>query len=410
MRLIVVFSIVVFCLGCGPTPLVVSTAPGPVAKQALKSNSTLFPARDHDKTGFIDVNGNMVIPAQWDSASAFHDGLAAVANYVGPGSESETGYIDRAGKMVIPMQRWDNIVDHDFHDGVVAYAKGDRYGFMDSKGKIVIEPRFYYEPSAPGADACEDEEGPVQDFSEGFAFVQEGHRHYFIDKTGKRAFGRDFDDAQPFHDGIAAANNGKGWGFIDKKGNWLIKPKYGSVGNFFEGVAPVEKSNHVWVFIDRTGKQAISGEFAYAESFSEGKAVVYKPDASETTTGLMDRSGKTLWLQQGWTVHSLHDGAARVEIDTPHEETTTYAGGSTTSSWSDNQTIFVDKDGKELVRLIPIDLKKRFFGQAAKDFENGLLHVWSQEPHVRQGYVDRSGHWIWVEPGTDEIEPAAKPR
>lgn len=79
---------------------------------------------------YIDVKGNTVIPAKYESAGRFSEGLAAVELKVG---------------------------------------NGYRWGFIDSTGKQVIEPKFY----------------KARFFSEGLAGVQaESGRWGYIDKTG----------------------------------------------------------------------------------------------------------------------------------------------------------------------------------------------------------------------------------
>jgi hypothetical protein len=49
-------------------------------------------------SGFIDKNGTMVVPAQWERTGDFSEGLAAVKQ------TEKWGYIDKSGKMVIAPQ------------------------------------------------------------------------------------------------------------------------------------------------------------------------------------------------------------------------------------------------------------------------------------------------------------------
>src|SRR4029077_8279715 len=65
---------------------------------------------DHTKFGYIDEKGQVVVPAKFDKAQDFSEGLAAVAFNAGKKSKHEFeksrhwGYIDRNGKSVITPQ------------------------------------------------------------------------------------------------------------------------------------------------------------------------------------------------------------------------------------------------------------------------------------------------------------------
>ncbi len=98
----------------------------------------------------------------------------------------------------------------------------DLYGFVDNKGKWVIQPQFYY----------------ADKFSEGLAAVAlPMGKIGFIDINGNFSIEPSFHSAYvtPFHNGRAAVcivnseNKREGnlmVGLIDKKGNWVVKPKH----------------------------------------------------------------------------------------------------------------------------------------------------------------------------------------
>lgn len=65
---------------------------------------------DHSKFGYINEKGQVVVPAKFDKAQDFSEGLAAVAFNVGRKSKHRFerprhwGYIDRDGKSAITPQ------------------------------------------------------------------------------------------------------------------------------------------------------------------------------------------------------------------------------------------------------------------------------------------------------------------
>lgn len=78
-----------------------------------------------------------------------------------------------------------------------------KYGYVNSRGAVVIAPRF------DGADT----------FSEGLALVLEKGRFGYIDSRGTFAIPAVFRHARPFQDGFATVRSGNDWLFIDRDGH-----------------------------------------------------------------------------------------------------------------------------------------------------------------------------------------------
>ncbi|WP_291950599.1 WG repeat-containing protein, partial [Campylobacter sp.] len=132
-----------------------------------------------------------------------------------------------------------------------------KWGFINKKGEIVIEPKF-------------DE---VWSFSEGLVRVKLNGKYGFIDKSGKFIIEPRFDKAYPFKEGLAGVLlNGK-WGFINKSGEIVIEPKFVEAYTFSEGLAKV-KLNGKYGFIDKNGEIVIEPKFDEVWGFSEGLAKV----------------------------------------------------------------------------------------------------------------------------------------
>ena len=64
--------------------------------------------------------------------------------------------------------------------------------------------------------------------------VKVGDKWGFINRTGKVLIPFQFDKADNFYEGLAAVKKDGLWGFIDLKGNWVIKPKYDKIISPFE--------------------------------------------------------------------------------------------------------------------------------------------------------------------------------
>jgi hypothetical protein len=136
------------------------------------------------------------------------------------------GYIDAAGKVVIGFQ-FD--VATAFHEGLAEVELGNKCGYIDRSGKLVIPYQRCY---------------LFDDFQGGFAVVsfKKRGKERFMDPRGKLLHGAAFAFADSFSEGLAAVKprrEGKCcWGYIGKDGRFVIPPKFEDfAGRFSEGVA-----------------------------------------------------------------------------------------------------------------------------------------------------------------------------
>ena len=98
-----------------------------------------------------------------------------------------------------------------FYEGLMKMQKHGKWGFIDTTGQWVIEPRF----EAAGY------------FSEGLSLAKKNGKYGFIDKTGEWVIKPQFDDiAWHFTEGLAYASKGWRWGVIDTTGQWVIQPLF----------------------------------------------------------------------------------------------------------------------------------------------------------------------------------------
>src|SRR4051794_14557944 len=87
----------------------------------------------------MDVTGRIITPQQFEDISSFSDGLAAVK------IKGVWGFVDRSGKFIIPPTVFVKVGG--FREGLApACVRGDslgeRCGYIDVNGKLVIDPRF----------------------------------------------------------------------------------------------------------------------------------------------------------------------------------------------------------------------------------------------------------------------------
>lgn len=210
-----------------------------------KVEYTIF--SENDKYGYKDKNGRIIIPAKYDNAWWFSEGLAAVK------INGKYGFIDKNDRLVIPANYdttgW-------FSEGLAPVNINGKYGFIDRKGNMVIEPRF----------------GNTYGFTKGFATVEIDGKYGLIDKTGKTVLPVKYEWIC-FTEGMGRVGLEGKYGFIDRSGNFVIPLQYEQAGFFSEGLAGVKIEDKCG-YINKTGAMVIPAKYTTVSDFCDGKAAV----------------------------------------------------------------------------------------------------------------------------------------
>ncbi|MFN8577595.1 MAG: WG repeat-containing protein [Candidatus Sericytochromatia bacterium] len=93
----------------------------------------LLGLRINSRYGFVDINGNLVIPDMYEDVKDFSDGLAGVK------TPNKWGFIDKNWNVIIKPQ-YDYVSN--FKNGYSIFRLRGKYGVIDTKGKIIIEPIY----------------------------------------------------------------------------------------------------------------------------------------------------------------------------------------------------------------------------------------------------------------------------
>ena len=212
----------------------------------------LYPFREGNLYGYLGPDGSVVVPAQFAYTMPFQEGMGAF-NVGG------------------------NTVGRDMPtDG--------KWGFINSKGQIVINPKY----TSPPVSAL--------------PFVPE-------------ALGRIRHQGYMFSDSLAGVIKEGEWVFIDPRGNIVISeggntPRFAAVRTFKEGLANVMVNNR-WGYMEKSGRMAIPAQFLYPADFQEGYALVITDDLSWI---VIDKHGNRV-LPEYRIVTNFYEGIAAVMGD-----------------------------------------------------------------------------------------------
>ena len=293
------------------------------------------------------------------------------------------GYMNRRGKIVIEPKfdyAWS------FSEGLAGIVIDRKGGYVDPKGNIVIQPLF-------------DRAWP---FSDGLALVTIKRKGSYIDKAGqyaiyslKQVIDRDgaltdstttislsdankfysevqagstirvpkqFKKARRFSDGLArVAHQGKG-GYIDTSGAFAIEPKYFAARDFSEGLAPVRVVGNLWGYIDKNEEFVIEPRFWDAGDFSEGLAPAQESSAAQW--GYIDKKGDFIILARYRRAEPFSEGMAAVKF-------------------SNDMFGYIDLAGR---LAIPATFDRAY------PFLNGLARV---KVGRKYGYINNRGAYVW---------------
>lgn len=171
-------------LGCGQPAVAPTPDPEPAREgdglTIISVMGPLVPKEEGEKWGYASADGR-TIAARFVAAEPFQGGIAWAVDESGP------VWIDTTGKVLARSFLFDNGPDP-FASGRTRIVEGEKMGFMDDKGNVVIAPRFTWVDPFEGAHAT---------FCEGCALVSDGE-HKRIE--------------------------GGTWGVIDAKGEVVVPP------------------------------------------------------------------------------------------------------------------------------------------------------------------------------------------
>jgi hypothetical protein len=304
------------------------------------------------KWGYANLNGEIIIPAQYEKCYQFSsDGLAIIYD----GKAKQHHFINLKGEK-LPTEVSDFAVREGFlgfelqgfHDGLLPIRVGEKWGFISSSGKMAIKAKY----------------DDITDFYGGYAVVKNGEKYIVVNTSGEETpvEGSGLLDVNHFTEGMApfrAAD--KKFGFIDTSGKAVIKAQFESVGYFSDGVAWAKTADEKVGYLDKSGAWVIKPQFDVAKDFDEetglariksGKDWAYvRKDGSKVTLSGTDiyedffdglararQDGKFGWMNSKgeWVIKPQYDGSRDFKNG--------YAAIQKGKLWG-----IIDKDGKVVI-------------------------------------------------------------
>lgn len=269
-----------------------------------------YKCKSTGKYGFLDLNGNKIIPCEYDGFNGFVEGISKVSKTID--GKTKDGYIDNKGNVILPIV-YENA--QNFRDGWGIIKKDSNYFFADKNANLKEPPRKYDE---------------LLEFRSGYALGKvkatdnNPHSYYYINTQLKEEFSLKAYQAYLFWEDVAVVNsdnktyqllnkkgeifktltgvetlkftsdgmlaikvNGK-WGFMNQKGDYIVNPKYDDCESYKYGYAKV-KTGTKWGIIDKSGTEIFEPKYENIVPGENGIFIFYN-----TAWGIMDKTGKVI--------------------------------------------------------------------------------------------------------------------
>jgi len=190
------------------------------------------------KWGFINKEGEKVIPAKYDYVESFIDGYAMVRNKSDKGNDYR-GIINNKGEIIIKLNnKYDKLSVA--LNGFFAYEQEDEVGFLNLEGEEAIK---------------DDDWDGVFPFNNKYACVIEGREFGLIDNKGEYKIKVREDFPIMLSKGLYVYVKDREFGYKNIDQDIVISAEFDEATPFFGNGAWV-KDNKDWVFINKDGKYA----------------------------------------------------------------------------------------------------------------------------------------------------------
>jgi len=236
--------------------------------------------------GYINSDGELIIPAKYLYITDFIDGYAVV--------QTKEGFfiIDKKGneKKVINNEKKKIAYIKKFSEGLAPIERSGRWGFLNEKGEIAIGTIYlavgYFAGGLAWARTVDEKIGYINkkgdwviepifhsakefDTISGLAKVHGKEGWVYVNMKGEVKQFENSRDHQRFFDGMCRETEQMGnakSGYLNSEGNWAIEPKYGIAEHFNNGYAAVRYKGQ-WGVIDKIGNWIIEPKYGYIKGF-----------------------------------------------------------------------------------------------------------------------------------------------
>lgn len=185
----------------------------------------------------------------------------------------------------------------DFNNGVAMAKIDGHWWVIDTAEQKIKEVACHY----------------AYGFYDGLARIQLGNRFGFVNEKGDVIIPVKYFGAYDFSEGRARVYINGHWGVINNKGQFIVKPVYDYLWDYREGMTCAMKqkdTKELWGYLNTDGVEVIEMKYDYAFPFSDGLAIVRWGDLFKNDLRFIDQSGKVKYKIPYKDIYPFSEGLA----------------------------------------------------------------------------------------------------
>lgn len=169
--------------------------------------------------GIINSNGEKILNPTYTRIDPFSQEFAVVE------VDSKCGYLNKEGEIVLPVI-WEAALS--FVNGLALVMQQNyKFGCINLRGELVI-PAIYSE---------------LGQYAEDRLFFKKGKKYGFLNGKGEVILPALYDETDQFSNGLAPVKLKNKWGIINLNGDFVIEPKFDMATRFVNGYSRIVFDN-----------------------------------------------------------------------------------------------------------------------------------------------------------------------
>lgn len=229
----------------------------------LSTKERYLRVEKNNKKGYYKINGEPITLIEFDIdekeyiiSSLLPQGLSLFSEgVVGVCKDKKCGFVDENGKILIPFE-YEHV--EKFSNNIANVKKDGRWGFINKENKVIIP--FKYQQT--------------WHFENDVIGIKHNNKWSIVNKKGKKITSIKYDDVTDLENGLIGVISNDKWGVINKKGEKIIPTKYDDIDDEEEGNGLITMmKNNKWGCLDENGKVVIP--FIYDEIITDINELYY---------------------------------------------------------------------------------------------------------------------------------------
>jgi len=222
--------------------------------EIVQVSTNLFAATKDSLYALYDFNGTIIVSESFDDVYPNEKG------YIKFKQNGKTGFLNLKGNIVVPASSLDQFF---YSDTLIIFKDSILFGIKDLSNKVIVKPQYEM----------------IHPLSNGRAIFLLNNKLGYLDEKGNKIIKNTFDPIPNygqmcnFKDGFAKVRMKGKFGIIDLKGKYYVNPEYIGMGDI--GPLVSFSKGKQWGYFKLEDKSlSVQPIFDFASSFHSGLAVV----------------------------------------------------------------------------------------------------------------------------------------